>query len=280
MKKLLITGLLAGVVLSGCAGKYTITKENFSNQEKVELGQVMQEKKQEAELKIDKKRLNDEVSEKNMFFEELKRFTYVMTVKTATNTITGDAVGVSQLTAYAMDYAIKEGLKARYEKDKNSYAIIPVIENPNIKTSGCSFSIVVKSDIEKWVKDFNMFLDYTNFELKHGDKINYVESSPNKIVVYLFEFKMPSKTKYLKTMEFPFINGFVDVVISNQLAGRYYVYGNASRALVVSDWDFNTILPVALWKLKDKDVFKGLIPYTVPKNYCSQPYYMTKKNQE
>ena len=281
MRKLLLTGLLAGVVLTGCAGKYSITKETLSSQEKAELSQVMQEKRQEVESKIDKKKLNDEVSEKNMFIEDLKRFTYNISVGATGSAITGNTPVASQLTAYAIDYAIKEGLKARYEKDKNSYVIIPVIENPNIKASECSFSIVVKADNEKLADEFNRFLDLTNFGLRHGDKINYVENSPNKIVVYLFEFKMPSRLKYLKAMEYPFINGFVDVIIDNQLAGRYYVYGNASRSLAWSDWDPNGSPPVLIWKLlTDKDAFKGLIPYTVPKNYCSQPYYMTKKNKE
>lgn len=278
MKKLLITGLLSAVVLSGCATKMKIETGDLDKNAMQEFTQISQSASQVVELKIDKKRVKDETTEKTPFWEELKSFTYSITVGRVTHTITGGTPVASQLTAYAMDYAIKEGLNAMYEKDKNSYVIIPVMDS-DIKTDDCRFSIEIRANAGKDRDEFVKIMEISKNPLNKNGIIHYEENAKNKVIIHAFELKSPSFGQFKRYAVHPFINGLVDVVIDGKLAGRYYVYGNAIRALLIKDINPRQNLLITIFKYHtDRDYIKGLLTYEFRK-YCRTPQQMAKSEK-
>jgi hypothetical protein len=279
MKKLLITGLLSAVVLSGCATKMKVGVGDLDKNAMQEFTQISQSVSQVVELKLDKKRVKDETTEKTPFWEELKSFIYSITVGQVGHAITGGTPVASQLTAYAMDYAIKEGLYAMYNKDKNSYVIIPVFDS-DIKTDDCRFSIEIRANAGKDRDEFIKIMEINKNPLNKNGIIHYEENAKNKVIIHAFELKSPSYNQSVKYGVHPFINGLVDVVIDGKLAGRYYVYGNAIRALIIKDINVHQNLLITIFKYHtDRDYNKGLLPYEFRK-YCKVPQVAKSENKE
>ncbi len=247
MRKVIVAGLTAGLVLTttGCTKRplayyFDKTKPISAVSVKDEnlVASVSKETQIDADSLIDKKRLQDEMKDKHHSIEGLKDVSYGMAVSITSAAVSGNNPAVANIIGYAIDYAIKEGLDKMH---KDSYVIIPLYENKDLKTKNKEFQLVVYYQDEKQAEDFKTFLAYNDKFGLIGKQFNSAikltpEERPNKVVFYLVKFEGDPKAWRYQEI-YPFIHTITEIYIDNQLAGRYMLYGNAVRAFFFGDFN-------------------------------------------
>ncbi|WP_457628625.1 hypothetical protein, partial [Persephonella sp.] len=141
---------------------------------------------------------------------------------------------LAQAIDIATSVVLARGLDRTMYKD--TAAVIPIYENPNLVSKDCKFQPVLKFRNEKqkehWNRKFQVMLSFPHLFMGydlHGIEMAK-ENYPSKIKIYFVKFDNPRLIPIFREA-YPFIHALVDIIIEDELAGRYVIYGNAGKAL-------------------------------------------------